>query len=455
VRALGLDRTSDGFEYALDGSVLAFTIVTSAIAALLSSVPPVIAVLRDDIAKAVREGSRQTPGGRGSHILRNALVVTQIGVSLALLVGAGLLGKSFYKLQSEGPGFDTTNVCTAAFALPSQRYDTPDARARFQSLVLERLRALPSVTAAGFTSVLPFSGTTDQGGLAIDGYELPPGAAPPHTNVRVIDEGFLPSLGIAVTLGRNFAASEPEPVVIVDANLADKYWPGGRALGQRVRLENSPDRWYTIVGVIPAVKDSTLADKPTKETVYWHYAQRPSPVGAFTLRTTLPPEQTTRAAKAAVASVDPELALFGTLSMEDRVLRSLGPQRAPMVLSILFAAAAVLLATIGVYGVLTWAVTQRVGEIGVRVALGARAADIVRMILEQGGRLTAIGLVSGAVGAVAIGRALASQLRDVSALDPTVMAGAVGGLLVAAAVASWWPARRAARIDPMVALREQ
>jgi predicted lysophospholipase L1 biosynthesis ABC-type transport system permease subunit len=256
--------------------------------------------------------------------------------------------------------------------------------------------------------------------------------------------------------GRNFAPHEAEPVVIVDENLANKYWPGGNALGQRLRFElGSDERWYTVVGVVPALKHGSVAERPVKETVYWHYEQQPSSAVSFALRTVVPPEQLAGAVNRTIAGLDPELAPYDEQTLDDRVASTLGPQRTPMVLTLVFAGIAFGLAVIGIYGVLAWAVSQRINEIGVRMALGAGAADIGRLILAQGGRLIAIGLVAGAAGALALGRVLSSQLERVGSFDATVLALTVVGLGGAALVASWLPARRAARIDPMRALREE
>jgi hypothetical protein len=266
----------------------------------------------------------------------------------------------------------------------------------------------------------------------------------------------LPALGLPVIEGRNFAASEPERVAIVDTNVARKYWPAGQAIGQRLRMNyEPPDRWYTVIGVVPPVKQDELIEDGSKETLYLHYTQQPVPFGWLALRTTLPTDQLTGPAKAAVAAIDPELALYGTAAYDTFLDRALGPERTPMVLTLVFAAVAFTLAVIGVYGVLTWAVTQRFGELGVRIALGARGRDIVGMVLAQGGKLIGIGSALGLIGAAAIGRVLASQIRTVSALDPAVLAAAVLVLAIAALVASWLPARRAGNTDPMIALRTE
>jgi hypothetical protein len=262
--------------------------------------------------------------------------------------------------------------------------------------------------------------------------------------------------GIPIVMGRNFGANESESVAIVDELMARLYFKDGDVLGQRIRLNIDGDgQWYTIIGVVPAVKHTSLTEEPTKETLYWHYKQRPVPGGMFALRTTLPPAQLTGVATDAVVRIDPELPLHNAMTMDARVMSSLGPQRTPMVLTLVFAGVAFALAVIGIYGVLTWAVTQRFGEIGVRVAFGAEPSDIVRMMLKQGGRMIVIGLGLGVAAALALGRLMASQIYDVSAADPAVFTVAVVGLTVAALVASWLPAWRASRIDPVQALREE
>jgi predicted permease len=295
-----------------------------------------------------------------------------------------------------------------------------------------------------------------QGSFIIDGYVLPEGASPPHAQDRAIDDRYLGVLGIPVVAGRNFAAHEPERVAIVDENVATKYWPNGSALGQRVRSAVAPaDEWYTIIGVVPAVKHGTLAETPVKETIYWHHEQRPQSAVVLALRAVVPPAQLAGAVNAAIVALDPDVAPYDARTLDDRVAGSLGPQRTPMVLTLVFAGVAFLLAVIGIYGVLAWGVSQRVNEIGVRMALGARAVDIGRMVLSQGGKLIAIGLVIGIAGAIALGRVLASQLDRVGSFDATVLVLTVVGLGGAALIASWLPARRASRVDPMNALRSE
>ena len=456
VRALGLDRANDGFDFALDPTALAYTLGAAVIAGIVSGLPPVLALLREDLTGAIREGGRQGGAGRGAQRMRGALVVAQLAMSVTLLVGAGLLTKSFYGLLAEGPGFSPNGVWTARYSLGGPRYADDASWPRFQEQAVAALRALPGVSAAGVTSILPFSGNNSASSIAIEGYDLPAGASPPHAQNRSIEDGYLAALGLPIITGRNFAPHESEPVVIVDETLAAKYWPGRSALGQRLRRDfGGADRWFTIVGVVPSVKQASLAEAEVKDTVYWHYEQLPERAGVLTLRTVVPPSQLARAVNAAIAAIDPDVAISDARTLDERVEGSLGPQRAPMVLTLVFAAVAFVLAVIGIYGVLAWGVSQRVNEIGVRMALGARAADIGRMILRQGGRLIAIGLVIGVIGALALGRVLSSELERVGSFDTTVFALTLVGLGGAALVASWLPARRASRVEPMDALRSE
>jgi predicted permease len=456
VRTLGLDRANQGYTFGFDLRVLGFAAAIAIIAALGAGLLPALGVIRTSTAGIAHDAGRRTAGSRTARATRGALVVVQIAASVALLVGAGLLTRSFYELRSAGAGFTAEGVWTARVALPPSRYTDDAAITRYFDRALPELGALPGVSAIGFTSDLPFGGGDNTTSTVIDGYQPTDGASPPHARERIINEGYFPSLGIRVIRGRNFAATEAERVAIVDENLVRKYWPDGNALGQRIRRMVEPaDQWYTIVGVVPAVKHGSLAEDPSKETVYWHYLQRPVSNGAFTLRTTLAPDQLTRAASAAVLRIDPDAPLSNPAPMDTRVQQSLGPQRAAMALTLLFAATAFTLAVVGIYGVLTWAVAQRVAEIGVRVALGARTTDVVRMVLTQGGRLIALGLLIGSAVAVGLGRVLATQIQSVSVLDPAVFAVAIGGLGAAALIASWLPARHAASIDPMHALRSE
>jgi predicted permease len=376
-------------------------------------------------------------------------------MTVALLVGAGLLTKSFYHLLSTGPGFESDGVFTARVMLPSARYGERDSRTAFFDRLIGGLAEIPGVTAAGYTSALPFSGEDLAATINIDGYEARAGASPPVARLRSIDRGYFRSLDVPVVTGRNFAAVEDERVAIVDEVFADSYWPSESALGKRVRYEEDPESlWYTVIGVVSTLKHESLTDQTADGTIYWHYRQRPSLGGFVTLRTTLPPMSLEPSVVDVVASIDPDIPLFDSTTLVARIAGSLGAQRTPMALTLAFASAALALATVGIYGILNWAVTRRTGEIGVRMALGARGTDIVAMVLRDGAKLMLIGLIAGVFCALALARIVSSQIH-VGAMDPTVFAGAILVLAATAMLASWLPARRAARIDPMAALRNE
>lgn len=452
VRVLGLERAGQGFEVALDWRVFAITLGAALLAAVLSALLPLVVVLREDLARAVQEGGRSSTGGAAAQRWRSALVVLQLAAGVALLVGAGLLTKSFFDLQRQGPGFNAAGVWSAAVALSGTRYADGAAQVRFVEQALVELRSLPGAAAAGYTTALPFSGANAGASIVIDGYDPGPGGPPPVAQLRSIDEGFFAALEIPILRGRNFAANEAERVAIVDESFARDYWPGGDALGQRVRNGEDAD-WYTVVGVVPQVRHERFTADDFNHTLYWHYAQRPQAAGMFVLRTTAAAEASTAAARAALARVDPALALSDVVPLAVRVQQALGPQRASTVLTVAFAALAVALALIGVYGVLSWAVARRVGEIGVRVALGAQRRDVLRLIMRQGAALIAAGLVLGMAAAFALGRLIALQIPEVSPRNLPILVGASLALAAAALVATWLPARRAARIDPLEALR--
>ncbi len=458
VRVLGLEDEKAGFVLALDARVVGITLCAAVAAALLSSMLPLLELRRDDLARAVQESGRANTGGVAARRWRSALVVAQLALGVAMLVGAGLLTKTFYDLLKEGPGFEAAGVWSAAVEFPlGSRYEDDAARAQFFEQAMPELRSLPGVAVAGFTTVLPFVGSDYGATVVVDGRPPLDANVVQVAQLHSIDANYFTALGIPVVRGRNFRAVETERVAIVDERFARTYWPDGNALGERLRNTAEPSaEWYTIVGVVPRVKHNTFTGDEYQRTVYWHYAQRlpPEHTGMFVLRTPLPVASLTPAVEAALERIDPTVKLANVVPMEARILNALGPQRAPMVLTLVFAAIAVALAVIGVYGMLAWAVARRTAEIGVRMALGARSADVLRMVMRQGALMIGAGLVLGVAGALGLGRVLASQIPEVAAVDPLVLALAALVLTAAALGASWLPARRAARVDPLQALRQ-
>lgn len=455
--ALGIRAGSADYDFRLDGSVLGFALGATALAGALSALLPLISLLRLDVNSAIKEGGRLGGGGRRAVASRNALVVAQVALATTLLIGAGLLLRSFHSLSQESPGFASEGVLTVRIDLAAARYRDAGARRRFFEDTLARMQAIPGVGAAGFTSSLPFSGSNSQGSYQIDGREQAVGESSPHGMQRQVSPDFFRAMGIPLLRGRLVEPRDRdggERVVVIDELLARKHFGDGEALGQRLRRGGGGDgEWATVVGIVGTVKHFQLADSVIKETMYWPLAQSAPEFGSFVLRSSLPPERLIAQVREAILAVDPEQPVYDIRSLDERIAISLDRQRAPMLLLGVFAAVAMLLAAIGIYGVLAFTVAQRTGELGVRMAIGAGTREILRMILGQGARLTAIGLGIGLVGALIAARAVSAQLFGIGPADPLTYLGVIAFLGAVALLACWLPARRAARIDPLVALR--
>lgn len=453
--ALGIHTMSSDYDLRLDASVLGFAVGATVLAGALAALLPLISLTRMDINESIKEGGRIGGGGRRTTASRNALVVTQVALATTLLIGAGLLLRSFYSLSQESPGFASEGVLTLQVDLASADYADLAARRRFFGDVLARLQGIPGVAAAGFTSDLPFSASNSQGSYRIDGLQVAPNEAGPHGFQRAVDPAYFRAMGIPLLRGRLIEPSDrdgSERVVVIDQLLARKYFGDGEAIGQRLRRGRDED-WATVVGVVGTVKHQRLADSVVKETLYWPLDQAVPRSGSFVLRSTLPAERLIPQVREAILAVDPEQPVYDVRPLDERIALSLDRQRAPMLLLGVFAAVAMALAAIGIYGVLAFAVGQRAGELGVRMAIGAQSAQILKMILGQGSRLTLIGLGLGLIGAYVAARAVSAQLFGVGPADPLTYAAVAFFLGAVALLACYLPARRAARIDPLVALR--
>lgn len=377
-----------------------------------------------------------------------------------LLATAGLLIKSFDRLQDVNPGFVRGNVLTAALALPAAKYDTPEKQTAFHDQVLERVRALPGVTSAGFTSTLPFSGSNSQGSYQIDGYTTPAGQPQPHGMMRSVSPDYFKAIGITLLRGRGFTAqdtAQTDGVTVIDRFLADRYWPGRDPIGQRLVRGGTADKpkHWTIVGVVAPVQNSNLETPVTKETVYFPYAQRPQTGLMLVVKTGAAPAGLVAPLRAAVLAVDPDQPVYDVKTMEARLDEAMQGRRSPMILLGLFAGISLLLAALGVYGVLAFAVGQRTPEIGIRLALGASRGDILALILRQGAGLVVLGIMLGFAGYLALSTVIAKLLFGVAATDPATLLIAPVVLALAALAACLLPARRATKVDPMVALRTE
>jgi predicted permease len=458
IRWLGLDNASDTYDFALSGPVLLFALGAALATALLSALAPLFALLRTPLADVMKETGRIGGGGRGAQAARSTLVVIQMALAVTLLAGAGLLIKSFHRLQNESPGFDSHGVVAFRVDQTPGRNADIASRVAFYDRIIGELRQLPGVSHAGITNSLPFGNSFGQSSFNIVGQDLPPGTPSPHGHIRIVDENYFAALKIPLAQGRLFDATDRDGAagaLVVDQLFAQRHFPQG-ALGGRITHgqddAGKPLEW-TIVGVVGNVKIHDLAEEVRKETYYFSYRQRADDDSYFVVRSTLDPATLIPTLREAVLRADPEQPIYDIKALDERIAVSLGPRRAPMFLLGLFAGVALVLAAVGIYGVLAFAVSQRTGELGVRMAIGAQQRDVLKLVLGQGGRLALLGIAIGLIAALAGGQVLSAQLFDVDARDPWTLALVVVALSGVALTACWLPARRAARTDPIVALR--
>jgi predicted permease len=397
-------------------------------------------------------------------------VVAQVALAFVLLIGAGLLLASFQRLLGVDPGFVAENVLTGRLSPLQTRYPDDAALRAYTDRVLTRIRQLPGVEAAGASSFLPFSWDGSSTVVIPEGYAPKPGESVVSPNQLYVTPGYFEAMKMKLLGGRFFNAGDTADApraVIVDENLAKRFWPGQNAVGKRLYMPDSPEdvarpgpkvTWMNVVGVVRAVKLKGLVEggeTARAGAFYGVMAQSPNRGIGLAVRARGDLAATQAAVTRALADVDPDIPLTDVFSMSARIDKSLNPRRAPMLLSLGFGAVALLLASVGLYGVLAYHVSQRTREIGIRMALGSDTAGILRLILSEGGLLVAFGLGGGLVGALALRGAIASQLYGVGALDPMVLAGAIGVLGLTSFIACWGPARRAAKVSPLVALSRQ
>lgn len=440
----------------MDWRVLLFTLLSALITTLVFGVSPAFANAGADLNEVLRSGGRGNIGDRGKF--RSALVVAEVALSLLLLAGAGLLGKSFLAILDVNPGFRASQVLTAGLSLSASKYKTTQQAADFHDRLLARALALPGVRSAGLTDVLPLSGDDNRMGIAIPGRAPRPGE---HwrMNPRLVSAGYLETMGVPLLQGRGFNAEDAagtRPVAILSQTAARRYWPDGNALGQRFKFNNDNAPLMEIVGIVADVHNHAL-DREATADLYLPYRQNPyfyAPNAmSLVLRTSGDQAALGPAIRSMVSSLDQSLPVSRIRPMEAYVGDSSAPRRFNLVLLGTFAVIALVLAAAGLYGVMSYLVSQRTGEIGIRMALGARPADVLRLIVSKAMTLTGVGVALGMVAALGATRLMSSLLYGVQARDPLVFAVAPVVLIAVAALASYIPARRAARVDPLVALR--
>jgi len=454
-------------EIRLDGIVVALTLGIAAVIGLTLGLIPVATILPANLTSVLREEGRSGTSGRGAQTLRRSLVVAQVAFAFVLLIGAGLLFASFRHILSVDPGFRPQGVLTASVTLPRARYTDAKAMIAFHSEALHRIRALPGVTSAGATDWVPLSGNHNDSVILAEGYQMQPGESVISPANADVTPGYFESMGVTLTRGRFFDQRDvtgAPRVLIIDEKLAQRFWPNQDPIGRRMfrptdlnHITSVTEKtvFLTVVGVIKDMKLHDLAeDNKTVGTYYYPMDQDASTAITFALKTPGDPGSLTSSVRGVLQEIDRELPVYDVRTMEDRLAQSLMTRRSPVLLSLSFGAIALLLSAIGIYGVLAYLVAQRKKEIGIRMALGSSTSAIFELVLREGLLMIGLGFVAGAAGAVGLRRTLESQLFGVSATDPAVLAGVTGLLAAVAIVACALPARRATRIDPIVALTE-
>ena len=440
----------------LDAPVLLFSAAITIGAGLLFGALPARWAARAGLADALqtRTGDGAVPG-RGDA--RTIFVAVQLALCIVLLVGAGLLTRSVARIRQVPLGFEPDRLLTAEFRLPASKYDNDTVIAQFAEQALARIRAVPGIRSAALLGSVPLSGNWGTTSYLPEGQAPPADGVPPTTQVNFVTEGFFGTMGMPVLRGRDFTPADragSTPVALVGEELARKVWPGRSPVGERLRVLGPPELALTVIGVVGNVRQFTVTEPPTPQ-LYLAKAQNPGIFSSVVARTDRDPDALGDALLGAIWSVDPDQPVWKVRSMESLVARDLAPQRFTAVLSGSFAVLALLLAVVGVYGVMSYAVAQRTREIGIRMALGAGRSEVERMVLWRGLRIIAVATVLGLAAAYGAARLIASQLFGVPPTDLVTFLAVPFGLAAVAMVACWLPARRAARVDPVVALQAE
>jgi putative ABC transport system permease protein len=439
--------------------------VVALLAGLLVGLLAALRYGKPALVQGLKEGGRGGTVGRERLRARNALVVVQVALALVLLVGAGLIVKSFWRLRQVDPGINPHNVLTVRLDLPETEYQSAAATTSFVVALLEKVRAIPGVQAAGTVTVLPLTGGGPGSGHRLEDLPLTPGTVPPVLSSRWVSPGYFETLRIPVLQGRVFDRLDPTEVgreAVVSEATARRLWPGQSPLGKRLAPDlGEPPPWYTVVGVVGNVSDAARQEAPV-EAVYYPMqrkpgteASAPSVPRSFTLlvRATSGPLALVGQVRRAVWSLNPHVPLSNVRTMEEVAARSMVRTTFTMLLLVIAAMMALLLGAVGIYGVVSYVVSQRTREIGVRMALGAARRDIARLVLQEGLGLSLTGIAIGVLGALVLTRLMVVLLFNVSPTDPTTFAGVSVLLALIALLACYLPARRAASVQPLEAIR--
>ena len=444
----------------MDLRVLAFTLLVSLATGILFGLAPAFSS-RHVTHDALKEGGRGGTAGAGSQRLRSTLVVAEVALSLTLLVGAGLLIRSFLRLQEVDTGFRPDGVLTMRISLPEEKYAKVEQTRPFYRELLDRIRRLPGVDAAGGATGLPLGGTGWSGTTTVDSQAVQPRDTTPEADQRPVFPGYFEAMGIPLVRGRYFEQRDNEksaPVAIIDETMAKTYWPNEDAIGKRIKQggRQSTQPWRTIVGVVRHIRYRTL-ESPSRVEFYWPYDQTSFALGSMSLaiHTSSDPRSLAGVVQRQVQALDPDQPVYRIRTMGELMSESMARRRLSMFLLAIFAGVALALAAVGIYGIMSCSVAQRAHEVGIRMALGARSSDVVRMVIGQSLGLTLAGIFVGLLGSLALTNFLSSLLFDVRATDATTFLLVAVILAVVALVASFVPAYRATTVDPVNALRQE
>ena len=440
----------------IDTRILGFSFALSLLTGIVFGLAPAFQSTRLDLNEVLKEGGRTMSGGPRNR-LRKAFVMSEIALAVVLLIGAGLMLKSLLRLMQTNVGFDPQNVLTMTVALPPAKYTEASAQINFYDQLRERIKTLPGVSASGTVDILPLQGGNTTRFL-VEGDPTPPEKGI-EANIRFVDENYFQTLGVPLIAGRNFDnrdTADTPGVVIVGKTTADRIFAGRDPIGRRINYPSFPGQNNLIVGVVGDVKIAGL-DQAIKPVLYFPYRQSPFLATNLVVRTSVDPTTLASSVSNEIRRLEPDVAVFGVREMEDLINASPAAfmRRFPALLIGIFAFVAIVLASIGIYGVVSYSVSQQTHYIGVRMALGAQTSDILRMVLRQGLVLALLGTAIGVVAALGLMRLMESLLYQVQTNDPVTFVIVVATLFVVALLACYIPARRAAKVDPLVALRHE
>ena len=444
-------------DFSFDMKVPLFALVVSLLTSLIFGLAPAIDASNPNLNEALKEGGRSSSGGATRARLRNALVITEVALAVVLVTASGLMLRSFVRLQGTSSGLNPHNLITLELELPDVRYHAAQQQTLFQQQLIQRVASLPGVQYAATVDNLPFSGNAFNSSFTIEGRPTGPTTETPRAYYRVISPDYFPAIGIELHKGNQFTdrdTAEQPGVAIVNETAAQRYWPGVDPLGKRIKRgrPESKNPWLTVIGIVSGSRQLSLKEGSQPE-IYVPYLQNPGLTFTLVARTASDPRSLTGALRKEVLSADREIPAVNIKLMEELISNSVAKERFYVLLLAVFAVLALILAAVGVYGVMSYSVTLRTRDIGIRMALGARPADIFKHIVGQALLLGLIGLGVGIVLAIASTRVMSSLLYGINATDPLTLAITSLVLLAVALLASYLPARRATRVDPLVTLR--